>query len=205
MSYKSFASILMISLCGSLLSCKSVREVTSIESKGISDPLTDRFIGSSVSKYESGARHSMDNRRTTTKKIFGGTQENLLFGGKYKKKMFQGSNKSSYSNNQFDPDDYYFARSRERKKEQALVADNQFNQSNKKASEGLKNWFGRRKKVKTQSYQDSKKLVPSKTFQQAVDDNGKNINNELEIINRPGTQNAPQGMSIDDVRRLLGD
>ena len=59
--------------------------------------------------------------------------------------------------------------------------------------------------MKTQSYQDSKKLVPSKTFQQAVDDNGKNINNELEIINRPGTQNAPQGMSIDDVRRLLGD
>ena len=47
--------------------------------------------------------------------------------------------------------------------------------------------------------------MPSKTFQQAVDDNGKNINNELEIINRPGTQNAPQGMSIDDVKRLLGN
>ena len=59
--------------------------------------------------------------------------------------------------------------------------------------------------LNTQSYQDSKKLVPSKTFQQAVDDNGKNINNELEIINRPGTQNAPQGMSIDDVKRLLGN
>ena len=96
-------------------------------------------------------------------------------------------------------------RKRERKKEKALIANNQFDQSNKKANEGSRNWFGRRKKVKTQSYQDSKKLVPSKTFQQAVDDNGKNINNELEIINRPGTQNAPQGMSIDDVKRLLGN
>ena len=205
MSYKLFGSTLMIAVCGGLLSCKSVREVTSIESKGISDPLSDRFIGSSVSKYESGARHSMDNRRTTTKKIFGGTQENLLFGGKYKKKMFQGSKKSSYANNQFDPDNYYFARPRERKNEKALIANNQFDKSNKKANEGSRNWLGRRKKVKTQRYQDSKKLVPSRTFQQAVDDNGKNINNKLEIINRPGTQNAPQGMSIDDVKRLLGN
>ena len=70
MLYQTFIIILLLLVVGSFTSCKTVREVKSIESKGISDPLSDRFIGSSVSKYESGVRHSMDGKRTTTKKIF---------------------------------------------------------------------------------------------------------------------------------------
>ena len=50
-----------------------------------------------------------------------------------------------------------------------------------------------------------KKLVSSNAFKQAVDAQEKNRNTELEIINPSGTENAPQGMSIDDVRKLLGN
>ena len=70
--------LILFFLASFQISCKTVREVKSIESKGISDPLSDRFIGSSVSKYESGVRHSMDTKRTTTKKIFGGISK-ILF------------------------------------------------------------------------------------------------------------------------------
>ena len=85
------------------ISCKTVREVKSIESKGISDPLSDRFIGSSVSKYESGVIHSMDTKRTTTKKIFGGNQQNSFFAGRYNKKSFNSGKTNNYSNDQLNP------------------------------------------------------------------------------------------------------
>mgnify|MGYP001357701614 FL=1 len=76
---------------------------------------------------------------------------------------------------------------------------------NKTANEGFKNWFSRGKKVKKNTYSNSKKLVSSNAFKQAVDAQEKNRNTELEIINPSGTENAPQGMSIDDVRKLLGN
>ena len=204
MLHQTFITILLFLVVGSFTSCKTVREVKSIESKGISDPLSDRFIGSSVSKYESGVRHSMDGKRTTTKKIFGGNQQNLIFGGKYNKKSFKGMKKSNYSNNQFNPDDYYFAKQRQTKKNQSLLFNKELTNRNKTANEGFKNWFLRGKKIKN-TYSNSKKMVSSNAFKQAVDAQEKNRNTELEIINPSGTENAPQGMSIDDVRKLLGN
>ena len=205
MLYQTFIIILLFFAVGSLTSCKTVREVKSIESKGISDPLSDRFIGSSVSKYESGVRHSMDGKRTTTKKIFGGNQQNLLFGGKYNKKSFQGARKNNSSNNQFNPDDYYFAKQRQTTKNQSLLFNKELSDRNKTANEGFKSWFSRGKKVKKNTYSNSKKLISSNAFKQATDAQEKNRNTELEIINPSGTENAPQGMSIDDIRKLLGN
>ena len=204
MLYHTFIIILLFLAVGSFTSCKTVREVKSIESKGISDPLSDRFIGSSVSKYESGVRHSMDGKRTTTKKIFGGNQQNPLFGGKYNKKSFQGARKSNYSNNQFNPDDYYFAKQRQTTRNPSLLSNKELSDRNKTANERFKkNWFSRGKRVKKNAYSDSKKMVSSNAFKQAVDAQEKNRKTELEIINPSGTENAPQGMSIDDVRKLL--
>ena len=77
MLYRLFYLILFF-LTSFQISCKTVREVKSIESKGISDPLSDRFIGSSVSKYESGVRHSMDTKKQLPKKSLGGISK-ILF------------------------------------------------------------------------------------------------------------------------------
>ena len=59
--------------------------------------------------------------------------------------------------------------------------------------------------MKKNTYSNSKKLISSNAFKQATDAQEKNRNTELEIINPSGKENAPQGMSIDDVRKLLGN
>ena len=59
--------------------------------------------------------------------------------------------------------------------------------------------------MKKNTYSNSKKLISYNAFKQATDAQEKNRNTELEIINPSGTENAPQGMSIDDVRKLLGN
>ena len=48
-------------------------------------------------------------------------------------------------------------------------------------------------------------MISYNAFKQATDAQDKNRNTELEIINPSGTENEPQGMSIDDVRKLLGN
>ena len=187
------------------ISCKTVREVKSIESKGISDPLSDRFIGSSVSKYESGVRHSMDTKRTTTKKIFGGNQQNSFFSGRYNKKSFNNGKSNNYSNDQFNPGDYYFAQKRETKTNQALFTKRRSSDADKKAREGIGSWFSKGKKLDKNDYRGSKKLISTSSFQSAVEAQDKNRSLGPDIINRAGTENAPQGMSIEDVKRLLGN
>ena len=156
------------------ISCKTVREVKSIESKGISDPLSDRFIGSSVSKYESGVRHSMDTKRTTTKKIFGGNQQNSFFSGRYNKKSFNSEKINNYSNDQFNPGDYYFAQKRETKTNQALITKRRSSVADKKAREGIGSWFSKGKKLDKNDYSGSKKLISTSSFQGAVEAQDKN-------------------------------
>ena len=205
MSNFSFGLYIVIAGTCCLASCKTVREVTHIESKGISDPLSDRFIGSSVSKYESGTRHFMDSQRTTTKKIFGGTHNNSMFGGTYDKKLFQGNKKSSLTNNQFNPGNYYFAKKRSLSRKTSNLSDDQFSLSQKKANEGTKNWFGQSKGFKKTSFLGAKKKISRKPLKAAVDAQEKNRNTNLEIISSPGIERSPQGMSIDDVRKLFGN
>ena len=63
----------------------------------------------------------------------------------------------------------------------------------------------RTKKLDKSDYSDSKKLISTSTFQSAVEAQDKNRSSGPDIINRAGTENAPQGMSIEDVKRLLGN
>ena len=205
MSNFSFGLYIVIAGTCCLVSCKTVREVTSIESKGISDPLSDRFIGSSVSKYESGKRHSMDSQRTTTKKIFGGTHNNSMFGGNYDKKTFQGNKKSTITDNQFNPGNYYFAKKRSLSRKASNLSEDQFSLSQKRANEGTKNWFGQSKSFKKTGFLGAKKKISRKPLKAALDAQEKNRNTDLEIISSPGIERSPQGMSLDDVRKLLGN
>jgi len=207
MIMSNFSFGLFIAIVGTccLASCKTVREVTHIESKGISDPLSDRFIGSSVSKYESGTRHSMDSQRTTTKKIFGGKHNNSMFGGTYDKKKFQGNKKSSLTDDQFNSGNYYFAKKRSLSRKTSNLSDDQYSLSQKKANEGAKNWFGQSKGFKKTGFLGAKKKITRKPLKAALDAQEKNRNTDLEIISSPGIERSPQGMSIDDVRKLLGN
>ncbi len=207
MIMSNFSFGLFIAIVGTccLTSCKTVREVTHIESKGISDPLSDRFIGSSVSKYESGTRHSMDSQRTTTKKIFGGKHNNSMFGGTYDKKKFQGNKKSSLTDDQFNSGNYYFAKKRSLSRKTSNLSDDQYSLSQKKANEGAKNWFGQSKGFKKTGFLGAKKKITRKPLKAALDAQEKNRNTDLEIISSPGIERSPQGMSIDDVRKLLGN
>ena len=205
MSNFSFGLFIAIAGMCCLTSCKTVREVTHIESKGISDPLSDRFIGTSVSKYESGKRHSMDNKRTSAKKIFGGTHNNSMFGGTYDKKKFQGNKKSSLTNNKFNPGNYYFAQKRSLSRKESTLSDDKFSLSQKRADEGSKNWFGQGKGFKKSSFSGAKRKIFRKPLKEALDAQERNRNTDLEIIRSPGIERSPQGMSIDDVRKLLGN
>ena len=205
MSNFSFGLYIIIAGTCCLASCKTVREVTHIESKGISDPLSDRFIGSSVSKYESGTQHSMDRQRTTTKKIFGGKHNNSMFGGTYDKKKFNGNKNSSLADNEFNSGNYYFAKRRSMNRKASNLSDDQSLLSGKRANEGTKNWFGQSKDYKKTGFLGAKKTIFRKPLKAALDAQEKNRNTDLEIISSPGNERYPEGMSIDDVRKLLGN
>ena len=72
-----------------------------------------------------------------------------------------------------------------------------------KAREGIGNWFSKGKKLDKNDYR-VQKLISTSSFQSAVEAQDKNRSLGPDIINRAGTENAPQGMSIEDVKRLLG-
>ena len=77
--------------------------------------------------------------------------------------------------------------------------------TDKKAREGIGSWFSKGKKLDKNDYSGSKKLISTSSFQSAVEAQDKNRSLGPDIINRAGTENAPQGMSIEDVKRLLGN
>lgn len=147
----------------------------------------------------------MDSQRTTTKKIFGGKHNNSMFGGTYDKKKFQGNKKSSLTDNQFNSGNYYFAKKRSLSRKTSNLSDDQYSLSQKKANEGAKNWFGQSKGFKKTGFLGAKKKITRKPLKAALDAQEKNRNTDLEIISSPGIERSPQGMSIDDVRKLLGN
>ena len=138
-------------------------------------------------------------------KIFGGNQQNSTFAGRYNKKSFNNGKTNNYSKDQFNPGDYYFAQKRETKTNQALFTKRRSSDADKKAREGIGSWFSKGKKLVKSDYSGSKKLISTSAFQGAVEAQDKNRSLGPDIINRAGTENAPQGMSIEDVKRLLGN
>jgi len=146
----------------------------------------------------------MDSQRTTTKKIFGGKHNNSMFGGAYDKKKFQGNKNSSLKDNQFNSGNYYFAKTRSLSRKISNSSDDQYSLSQKKANEGAKNWFGQSKGIKNTGFLGAKKKITRKPLKAALDAQEKNRDTNLEIISSPGIESFPQGMSIDDVRKLLG-
>ena len=121
------------------------------------------------------------------------------------KKSFINGKSNNYSNDQFNPGDYYFAQKRETKTNQALITKRRSSVADKKAREGIGNWFSKGKKLDKNDYSGSKKLISTSSFPSAVEAQDKNRSLGPDIINRAGTENAPQGMSIEDVKRLLGN
>jgi len=85
------------------------------------------------------------------------------------------------------------------------LSDDQYSLSQKKANEGAKNWFGQSKGFKKTDFLGAKKKITRKPLKAALDAQEKNRNTDLEIISSPGIERSPQGMSIDDVRKLLGN
>ena len=128
-----------------------------------------------------------------------------MFGGTYDKKKFNGNKNSSLADNEFHSGNYYFAKRRSLNRKASNLSDDQSLLSGKRANEGTKNWFGQSKDYKKTGFLGAKKTIFRKPLKAALDAQEKNRNTDLEIISSPGNERYPEGMSIDDVRKLLGN
>ena len=176
-----------------------------------SDPLSQRFIGQSVDRWNKGEQHSMDRQRIDTKDLFGGTRGNDQFGKKeYGKKKF--GRKAFATNKEYQSPDYQFIRDREMAREEAAVASERFHGAEQTANEGRKRWFGRKKDVsRDTAYEagriadDGGRSIDREGYRDAAASQDLNRKKDLDIVNPAGSEAAPKVMSIQDIKQLIGN
>jgi hypothetical protein len=191
-----------VALC-MLPACKSQRKVTWEKGSG-GDRLTERFVGQSVERWDSGEQHEMDRKRTSPEKVFGGKHENAAFGrdGKYGAKKFGGTR--NYAGKKgYNPDSYQFVRDREMAREAAAGAGKKYGDGGQKANDGRKKWFGRDKSVASETAYGSDKSVERSPFGTAQKAQGEKRESSIEILNPRGTNSSPKELSIGEVKKML--
>ena len=204
MSNLSFvAGILAVSLT-CLSSCQTVRRVTGVESKGASDPLTRRFVGGSVEKWESGKSHAMGQQHTTAGKLFGGTGQNKQFGGDYRVKESGAAGKIFSGGKAYKAGNYRAIAPWHGADKASGDARKRFLSGKDSVPEGKRKWFGRNRTVDRKSAQESGKWLQRKMWRGAGEAPEGKRKVEVEIINPSGSSGAPGELSIDEVRGILG-
>ena len=187
-----------------LSSCKSVRRITHVESRGASDPLTKRFVGGSVERWESGTTHAMGQKYTSPGKIFGGTGENIQFGGDYRVKQDAASSRTFSGSKPYRTGRYRSIENWYDAEKSSSAAGKNFQSSVNKAHEEKKKWFGRNRKVTPGSAREGRKWLPMKLWRGSRDALEGDRKIEVEVINPAGSPGAPGNLSIEDVRGILG-
>ncbi len=187
-----------------LSSCKSVRRVTHVESRGASDPLTKRFVGGSVERWESGKTHAMGSKHTSVGKIFGGTGKNMQFGGNYRSKQNTASGRTFSGSKPYKTGSYRSIEKWSGAKKSSTAAGKKFQGGGNKAHEGQKKWFGGNRKVSPRSAREGGKWLPLKLWRGVRDAPDANREVKAEVVNPDGSPGAPGHLSIEDVRGILG-
>lgn len=204
MSNLSFvAGVLTVALT-CLSSCQRVRRVTGVESKGASDPLTRRFVGGSVERWESGKSHAMGQRHTTAGKLFGGTGQNKQFGGDYGVKESGVSGRKFFGSKAYKTGNYRAIDQWYGADKASGVARKRFLGGKDSAPEGKRKWFGRNRQVSPKSAGESGKWLQRKMWRGVGDAPEGKRKVEAQIVNPSGSFGAPGELSIDEVRGILG-
>ncbi len=204
MSNLSFMVGMLASALLMLSSCKSVRRITHVESRGASDPLTKRFVGGSVERWESGTTHAMGQKYTSPGKIFGGTGENMQFGGDYRAKQHAASSRTFSGSKPYRTGRYRSIENWYGAEKSSGDAGKNFQSGSNKAQEGKKKWFGGNRKVTPGSAREGGKWLPLKLWRGSRDALEGDRKIEVEVINPAGSPGAPGNLSIEDVRGILG-
>jgi len=204
MSNLSFVACILAVALTCLPACQTVRRVTAVESKGASDPLTRRFVGGSVERWESGKSHAMGQRHTTAGKLFGGTGQNKQFGGDYGTKGFGASGRKFSANNAYKTDNYRSIDQWYGADKASGVARKSFLGGKDSAPEGKRKWFGRNRTVDGKSAGESGKWLQRRMWRGASDAPEGKRRVEVEIVNPSGSSAAPGELSIEEVRGILG-
>jgi len=167
-----------------------------------SDPLSNRFVGQSVDRYEEGERHPMDHQRIDTKDLFGGTRDNKQFGGDaYSKKRFTG-NKRFGGDKQYTPQGFQFMKDREMGRKEAIAASQKFGERDKLANEGSKGWFGRNKTVTPDRADAEGERIEMRTLPGTT--GAQRSHNETKLpIQRPQGYDG-KGFSFEDLKDAMG-
>ena len=204
MSNLSFvAGVLAVALT-CLPACQTVRRVTGVESKGASDPLTRRFVGGSVEKWESDKSHAMGQRHTTAGKLFGGTGQNKQFGGDFGVKQSGVSGRKFFGRKAYKTGNYPAIDLWHGNDKASGVARKRFLGGKDSAPEGKRKWFGRNRTVDRKSADESGKWLPRKMWRGVGDAPEGKRTVKAEIVNPSGSSGAPGELSIDEIRGILG-
>ncbi|MCP4847422.1 MAG: hypothetical protein GY899_05680 [Verrucomicrobiaceae bacterium] len=186
-----------------LSSCKTVRRVTHVESRGASDPLTRRFVGGSVERWESGKAHAMGQKQTSAGKLFGGTGENIQFGGNYRAKEYGGSEKKFSGSKAFKTGNYRSTNQWRGADKSAAAAKKKFLGSKASAGEGKRKWFGSNRQVVPKSAREGGKRLQLKMWRGVIDAPEGKRSVEIERVKPSASSSAAGQLSIEEVRGIL--
>lgn len=186
-----------------LSSCKAVRRVTHVESRGASDPLSKRFVGGSVKRWESGQVHAMGKKHTSVGKLFGGTGKNRQFGGNYQAKQYGASERKSSGSKPYRTGSYRSIDKWYGADKSSAAAGKRFLGSRDSADEGKKRWFGSNRQVIPKSAREGGKWLQRKMWRGVVDAPEGKRSVEAGIVNPSGSPAAPGQFSIEEVRGIL--
>jgi hypothetical protein len=204
MSNLSFVAGALAGIIVFLSSCQAVRRVTGVESRGASDPLTRRFVGGSVEKWESGKSHAMGQQHTTAGKLFGGTGQNKQFGGDLGVKEFGAAGRKFSGGKAYKTGNYGSITPWHGADKASGVARKRFLSGKDSVPEGKRKWFGRNRKVNQESAGESGKWLQRKMWRGAGDVPEGKRKVEVKIVNPSGSSGAPGELSIDEIRGILG-
>ena len=203
MSNFSFMAGILAVVLVFLSSCKAVRRVTHVESRGASDPLTRRFVGGSVERWESGKAHAMGQKQTSAGKLFGGTGKNTQFGGNYRARKYGESGRKFSGSKPYKTGSYRSIDKWYGADKSSAAAGKKFLRSGDSAGEAKRKWFGSNRQVVPRSARESGKWLQRKMWGGVGDAPEGKRSVEVEVVNPSGSPSAPGQLSIEEVRGIL--
>ena len=203
MSNLSFVAGILAVALACLSSCKTVRRVTHVESRGASDPLTKRFVGGSVERWESGQAHAMGEKQTSAGRLFGGTGKNSQFGGNYRTRKDSASDRKFSGSKPYRTGNYRSIDKWYGADKSSAAAGKRFSGGGDSAGEGRRKWFGSNRQVVPKSAREGGKLLPLKMWRGVTNAPEGKRRVKAEIVNPAGRPGAPGQLSIEEVRGIL--
>ncbi len=139
-------------------------------------------------------------------RLFGSSRENPTFGrgGDVASKRFAG-NKAFAGTKEFETPGYQFMRDRELARKEAAAAAGRYEGAGEAAGEAGRRWFGRRPSVDTKTAPGTdRRAVDNTEIAETAEAHARSRPGDDQMLNPDGTDGAPQPLTIEQMRKMMG-